>query len=61
MSPSAACGGREELMGMIGVDKIGQIRRAFFERHLPIKEIVRTLSLSRPTTTRGHQRWGRPA
>jgi len=31
------------------VDKIGQIRRAFFERHLPIKEIVRTLSVSRAT------------
>jgi transposase len=36
-------------MGMIGVDKIGQIRRAFFEQHLPIKEIVRTLSVSRAT------------
>ncbi len=36
-------------MGMIGVDKIGQIRRAFFERHLPIKEIVRTLTVSRAT------------
>ena len=34
---------------MIGVDKIGEIRRAFFERHLPIKEIVRTLSVSRAT------------
>ena len=34
---------------MIGVDKIGQIRRAFFERQLPIKEIVRTLSVSRAT------------
>src|ERR1700674_549160 len=34
---------------MIGVDLIGQIRRAFFERHLPIKEIVRTLSVSRAT------------
>jgi hypothetical protein len=34
---------------MIGVDKIGQIRRAFFEQHLPIKEIVRTLSVSRAT------------
>jgi hypothetical protein len=34
---------------MIGVDKIGQIRRAFFERHLPIKEIVRTLSVSSAT------------
>jgi hypothetical protein len=34
---------------MIGVDKIGQIRRAFFERPLPIKEIVRTLSVSRAT------------
>jgi hypothetical protein len=36
-------------MGMIGVDKIGQIRRAFFERQLPIKEIVRTLFVSRAT------------
>jgi DNA invertase Pin-like site-specific DNA recombinase len=44
-----ACVGREGLVGMIGVDKIGQIRRAFFERHLPIKEIVRTLSVSRAT------------
>jgi hypothetical protein len=34
---------------MIGVDRIGEIRRAFFERHLPIKEIVRTLSVSRAT------------
>ena len=34
---------------MITVDKIGRIRRAFFERHLPIKEIVRTLSVSRAT------------
>jgi hypothetical protein len=34
---------------MIGVDKIGAIRRAYFERHLPIKEIVRTLSVSRAT------------
>jgi transposase len=34
---------------MMAVDKIGQIRRAFFERHLPIKEIVRTLSVSRAT------------
>jgi transposase len=34
---------------MITVDKIGQIRRAFFERHLPIKELVRTLSVSRAT------------
>jgi transposase len=42
---------------MIAVDKIGQIRRAFFERHLPIKEIVRTLSVSRATVRkviRGH-------
>jgi hypothetical protein len=34
---------------MIAVDKIGEIRRAFFDRHLPIKEIVRTLSISRAT------------
>ena len=35
--------------GMIGVDLIGQIRRAYFEQHRPIKEIVRTLSVSRAT------------
>src|ERR1700687_1936020 len=34
---------------MIGVDLIGQIRRAYFEQHMPIKEIVRTLSVSRAT------------
>jgi hypothetical protein len=34
---------------MIGVDKIGQIRRAYFEQHRSIKEIVRTLSVSRAT------------
>jgi hypothetical protein len=34
---------------MIGVDLIGQIRRAYFEQHRPIKEIVRTLSESRAT------------
>jgi hypothetical protein len=39
--------GREGLMGMIGVDKIGEIRRAYFEQRLPIEEIVRTLSVSR--------------
>src|SRR5262249_4597067 len=33
--------------GMIGVDLIGQIRRAYFEQHRAIKEIVRTLSVSR--------------
>lgn len=32
---------------MIGVDKIGAIRRAYFEEHRPIKEIVRTPSVSR--------------
>src|ERR1700722_8091576 len=36
-------------MGMVGVDKIGDIRRAYFEQHRPIKEIVRTLSVSRAT------------
>ena len=30
---------------MIGVDLIGQIRRAFLEQRRPIKEIVRTLSV----------------
>ena len=28
---------------MIGVDKIGEIRRAYFEQHRSIKEIVRIL------------------
>ena len=36
-------------MGMIGVDKIGEIRRAYFEQQRPIKEIVRTLWVSRAT------------
>src|SRR5260221_6747611 len=35
--------------GMIGVDKIGEIRRAYFEQDRSIKEIVRTLSVSRAT------------
>ena len=42
---------------MIGVDLIGQIRRAYFEHHRPIKEIVRTLLVSRATVRkviRGH-------
>jgi hypothetical protein len=34
---------------MIAVDMIGQIRRAYFEQRRPIKEIVRTLSVSRAT------------
>jgi transposase-like protein len=45
-------------MGMVGVDKIGEIRRAYFEQELSIKEIVRTLSVSRATVRkviRGHQ------
>ena len=36
-------------MGMIGVDLIGDIRRAHFEEGLLIKEIVRRLSASRPS------------
>ena len=32
---------------MIGVDLIDQIRRAYFEQHRSIKEIVRTLTVSR--------------
>jgi len=50
--------GREGLMGMIGVDKIGEIRRAYFEQQRSIKEIVRTLSVSRATVRkviRGHR------
>ena len=34
---------------MIAVDQIGQIRRAYFEQRRPIKEIVRTLGVSRAT------------
>ena len=37
---------------MIGVDLIGDIRRAYFEQQRPIKEIVRTLSVSRATVRR---------
>ena len=43
---------------MIGVEKIGEIRRAYFEQHRSIKEIVRTLSVSRATVrkvVRSHQ------
>jgi len=43
---------------MIGVEKIGEIRRAYFEQHRSIKEIVRTLSVSRATVrkvVRGRQ------
>ena len=43
---------------MIGVDKIGQIRRAYFEQQRSIKEIVRTLSVLRATVRkviRGHK------
>src|SRR3984885_4680508 len=36
-------------MGMFGVDKIGEIRRAYFEQERSIKEIVRALSVSRST------------
>jgi hypothetical protein len=41
--------GREGGWGVIGVELIGQIRRAYFEQHRPIKENVRTLSVSRAT------------
>lgn len=34
---------------MIAVDRIGEIRRAYFDEHLSIKEIVRRLSVSRST------------
>ena len=34
---------------MISVDLIGQIQHAYFEQGRPIKEIVRTLSVSRAT------------
>ena len=41
--------GREGYWGMVSVDVIGRVRRAYFEQRLPIKEIVRTLSVSRTT------------
>src|SRR5271156_5188926 len=34
---------------MIGVEKIGEIRRAYFEQRRSIKEIVRALPVSRAT------------
>jgi hypothetical protein len=34
------------LWGMIGVDKIGEIRRAYFEQHRSIKEIVKAAERS---------------
>jgi hypothetical protein len=37
---------------MIGVDLIGEIRRAYSEQRRPIKEIVRTLAVSRATVRR---------
>ncbi len=37
---------------MVGVDLIGDIRRAHFEQRRPIKEIVRTFSVSRATVRR---------
>ena len=48
--------GREGLVGMIGVDKIGEIRRAYFEQRRPIKEIVRTLGVSRATVRKGNRK-----
>ena len=37
---------------MMSVDGIGDIRRAYFEQRLPIKEIVRTLRVSPRATVR---------
>ena len=39
----------EGCWGMIGVDIVGQIRRAYFDQRRPIKEIVRPRSVSRVT------------
>jgi hypothetical protein len=50
--------GWEGVKGMIGVDKIGEIRRVYFEQDRSIKEIVRTLLVSRATVRkviRGHK------
>ena len=38
---------------MMSVDVIGDIRRAYFEQRLPIKEIVRTLRVSRAAFSPG--------
>ena len=46
---------------MIGVDMIGEIRRAYFEQHRPIKEIVRTLSVSRATVRKVIRGQARPS
>ncbi len=43
---------------MIGVDLIGQIRRAYFEQRRSIKEIVRLLSVSRGDGAQGGPRQG---
>jgi len=48
--------GPEGLMGMVGVDKIGEIRRAYFEQDRLIKEIVRTLSVSCATVRKATRR-----
>ena len=50
--------GQEGLKGMFRADKIGEIRRAYFEQGRSIKEIARTLSVSRATVrkvVRGRQ------
>ncbi len=52
------CGLWEGLAGVIGVELIGQIRRAFFEHRRAIKEISRDLRVSR-TTVRKVVRSGR--
>jgi transposase len=52
------CGLWEGLAGVIGVELIGQIRRAFFEHRRAIKEISRELRVSR-TTVRKVVRSGR--
>jgi hypothetical protein len=43
-------------MGMMGVDKIGEIRRAYFAQERSINEIVRTLSVSRATVQKAIRR-----
>jgi hypothetical protein len=44
-----ALSGREGFLGMTSVDMIGNVPLAYFQQRLPIKEIVRTLSVSRAT------------
>ena len=44
--------GWEGFWGMIGVELIGRVLRAYFDQQLQVNEIVRTLSVSRTAVPR---------